>query len=257
MTSNNVLWLGMLLFLLLVTSCVVHFIDNYNPHIQQITHIQSDSLERSSNDPFSKDVEIDTFIGDELQKGLEKLTIPASKIYISDMNDSNKNILSTDLKTQNSSISVKSEQPPLKIANKIDKKIIPKKEKTVKKAPKKIKTVKKPKKVKKVRKISIESVILTKELYPKHTNLVTMERTFFNDIIKRVKNDENLFIKINCGHITPKMRRYLQKIVAYLRKNGLKSSQIKIVTEKLKNKQNIVETNGRNDFMELSLIERI
>ncbi len=255
MRSDNVLWLGMLLFLLLVTSCVVHFIDNYNPHIQRVVHVQNNSSTQSVDDPFSKDVQIDTFIGDELQKGLESLTIPKSN-NTSEVNIT-ENISISDI-VQSSVKIDKKEQQNIKIPNKIDKNIIPKKEKISKKPIYRKKIVQNRQNSKKNQKIFIQPVIITKDFYLRRDKkLIGDERAFLKSIAKRVLNDNSLFIQINTGYITPLKREYLQQISRYLRKNGLKTSQFEIITEKTKNKQNIVEPDSKNDFIELLLIERI
>ncbi len=246
MTSNNVLWLGMLLFLLLVTSCVVHFIDTCNPNLTQIAQIESKPPEDLQIDPFSKDVQIDSFIGDELQKGLENLTIQSVN---NDKNETNE--------TNITKIPIKKEQPPIKIPNKIDKNIIVKKEVKNEKT-KKRKKVLKEHVLKRDKRLLIESILKTREFFiTKNAKLAKDDKRFLNKIAKTVKSDSSLIIKIKTAHITPSIRKYLQQIVKYLKDKGLKSSRIEIITESSKNKKNIVKINNKKNSVELLLTERI
>ena len=138
------------------------------------------------------------------------------------------------------------------ISNKIDKNLIPKKEKKIKRH------IIHRKKALKTKKVTIESVLISEEFYiEKDKKLSGKHREFLKKIAKIALTNSSVYVKIEAENLNYTKRKYILQIKKYLKNRGLKSSQIKIVQERSKKKQNIVKSYKKDNFLELLLIERI
>jgi hypothetical protein len=271
MTSKNILFLGSLLFVLLVTSCVAYFLEKYNPMFSTVSPASAEEvalqeitvpveIEQVAPKAFDGKIDIDTITPEKnitiapIPESIQKMPKPSTQ-EIAVQKEQNRT------ENEKNQSNIKENIKPILIATKINKEIIPKKQ--IKKVQKpNIKKVTPKKKImpapKTKRKIIIEPVILTRTLNPSLKGSLSYEdKLFLQNIAARAKRNRDLSVLLSTSDITPEKRKYLQKIKAFLKQKGLTSKQVKIEINREKREKKFLFSEQKTDKIELSLIERI
>lgn len=264
MSSKNLLLLGSLLFLLLVTVCSVFFLDKYNPLMQSVT--ESEPITTTPADLFPQEIPIATASQTVVNTSLpeKNITTAPAEPEVPAKHEANTTDQTPSLHT---------------VAPKIDRTKIPAATLRKPKIPEQplpaiaeSKTT--PEKIKKrviqpkystlevtesSQSIYIEPVILNKTLHVSESgNLHRWDKTFLNDLAKRIKRGQNLILKVNATTpVTSQKRKYMQNIRRYLISRGVPSRKIKLIILKRTKGHEIIITDNRKEKIELALIERI
>ncbi|RUM67014.1 MAG: hypothetical protein DSZ05_03350 [Sulfurospirillum sp.] len=246
MTSKNILFIGALLFTLLVTSCVAYFLERFNPLIQTLPYATPQ------------------------QKSYKQVVIIPEQnttVSLSGENDTSNAIIKTDIETVFADPVIKTEEqtetnrtiPKIsqQIASRVDTKIIPKEEKRHRSIIVNQPKTQKPVIVRK-KGIVIQPVLLSKVLNPSRSGqLYRTDKTLLQDIAHKMKRDKNLYIVLSTLGITPKKRNYLKSVKTYLLEKGVKPGDIKLEINREDNYKKYVFSDRGKDKIELLLLERI
>lgn len=268
MTSKNLLFTGALLFLLLVTSCVVYFLERFNPFIHKVAYTEYETLSPEANlsqTVFTEKIAIDTIktVENDLS---DSNTTSSQTPPVQAMRENSQNT-TTGMSVVNNERNTTEKHKNVKLATKIDTTRIPE---TVTAAV--VTKVKKPAMKKKVRhvvrkkstnrqtkeKIVIEPVLLSKELHVSPSGkLYRWDRTFLRDIAQKIKQNKKRYIALSVTDKDATIRTYVRNIRAYLLKMGLHKEQIKIKFKNRKQTNKYVFSDQKRDTIEFSLVERI
>ena len=268
MTSKDVLFFGLLLLLLLVTSCIGYFWDRYNPEIVTVTspapttlaQVETTALKpkETNTSPFIRQIPITTLqtVTDETNRS-QSVKTTASVHSIQPKKE-------TGMPTEITSKQSSSKQHPLRekrIAS--DKKrhktkrhiTVTHKAQHIEKASHRKTAFAK---VKPKRKVEIESVLDTRELSIDHNaKLSPALRTYLSTIAHKAYRDSRLKIRLVTSDIDERSRIFLQKIRRYLIARGAAAKQIELKIKRKKQNRKYVVSNQKRDTIEVSLIERI
>ena len=238
MTSKNILVIGLMLFMLLVTSCVAYFLERYNPMIETVTYAQE---EQRTFTPVIIVPEPNATATLPAQAEENKTTAAAA--------------IEKNVTLPEANITIPKVSEP--VATKINRKIIPKKQKPKRPAPvrheKKTKTV-----VSTKSGIVIEPVLMTETLQAsRNGRLDNSVKALLRSVAQKAKAGKDRYILLTTPGITAAKRGYLKHIKAYLLHNGVKPQQIKIKITRAKRGEKYVSSDTQKDTIELSLLERI
>ncbi len=272
MSSKNLLLLGSLLFLLLLTACSVFFIDRYNPLMQNDMRYEpimeeGTQLQDSDTGRFSETIPIATETeGTAEHTGTE-----------SDVTQSQQQQHETSPQTE---ANLSHPAPPAlrTIAPEIDLSRVPEAdemrarqqsagEKRVHAAARSVKRKKRiaqPKRsgMKPDRSggaILIEPVLLEKALtISPGGGLYRWDRTFLSDLADRMKRNRTLSLKVvTATPVATEKRVYMQNIRRFLIDRGVAPQRIRLIVQKRRKRSPVVITDNREESVELVLIERI
>ncbi len=236
MTSKNILFIGGLLFLLLVTSCVAYFLERYNPHIHNVVYRPSLQNEKPLVSPVEVslgDIEEEERNTSILREQITILSKPATE-------ETNRSVPLPKGKTIATKV-VQHKSVPAKKKRRTQKKKSP------------LKYVIVPK-----RKVIIEPVLWTKELALSPTGrLRQSDKSILMKFAQRAKQNRELSILISTSAMDTKRRSYLRQIRSYLQNRGVLPRQIKIELNREEREKKVVFSEQKRDKIELSLIERI
>jgi len=246
MTSKNILFIGTMLFALLVTSCVAYFLERYNPMIETVTYTQSEQRtftpviivpEPNATLPIPHEENLTTAAAIVTEKNVTRPVILPKKV----LPEANKTV-------------PKISEP---VATKINRKIVPKKQKP--KRPAHVKYTKKTKPaVNNKNGIVIEPVLMTKTLQvSRNGRLGNTAKALLRSVARKIKAGKDRYILLSTPGITAAKRGYLKQIKAYLLHKGVKPQQIKIKITRVKSGKKYVSSDTQKDTIELSLLERI
>ena len=238
MTSKNILFIGTMLFALLVTSCVAYFLERYNPMIETVTYTQRE--ERT----FTPVIIV--------PEPNATVTLPAEENKTTASAATEKNVTVPE-----ANITIPKVSEP--VATKINRKIIPKKPKPKPKRPAPVRHTKKIKPVVSTKSsIIIEPVLMTETLQAsRNGRLNNNVKALLRSVAQKVKEGKDRYILLSTPGITATKRVYLKHLKAYLLHNEVKSQQIKIKITRAKNGKKYVSSDTQKDTIELSLLERI
>ena len=273
MTSKNLLFTGALLFLLLVTSCVVYFLERFNPFIHKVAYTEYETLsvnENISQTIFAEKVAIDTI--ETIENNFSDINTTSTEVKpIHIAKEQSQNHPEKTMAQKKEDINNSKEPEIIKLATKIDMTPIPEhittSTKEIKKVQKSLLKRKKnlrssKKKVlstpNKSKKIIIEPVLLTKELQVSPSGkLYRWDRTFLHDIAQKIKQNKKRYVTLLVTDKDATKRNYVRNIRAYLLKMGISKEQIKIKFKNRKQTNKYVFSDQKRDTIEFSLVERI
>ena len=248
MTSKNILFIGAILFLLLVTSSVTYFLDEYNPLIETVTYEQEEQhtlrppvvIAQETNTPHMLPLEENRTAAIVQEHNMTSALIQPKKT----------------LPEVNQTIPETSKPLLTKIERKIV--IIPKREKTKHRVP--VKHVKKYKtsSLRKKSAVIIEPVVMTKTLQVSRTGrLNSRTKTLLRTVARKVKTGKGRYIRLATQDITAGKRNYLKELKSYLLHKGVSPGQIEIKITRTTNKKKYVFSDIQKNIIEFSLLERI
>ena len=258
MTSKNVLLLGSLLFLLLVTLCSVFFWDRYNTEIATVnltepqtdTALTSSSMQPQSEEKhFVEEVPIQSMVARHVAQQAEKA--PEQRAAVTSPSET------TAPTTTESPRTAQTKQPEVNttLLQKPSQQNMQSSPKVIQQ-PNTEKPSKVPKKQKQKR-VIIEPVVDTKLLTVSPSgNLYRWDKPWLRDLARRIKSQKNMQVHLKTDHMTPLKRTYMQHIRDYLVTQGIDARRVIIVSEANRS-TNIVHTNTQNNQIELLLTERM
>jgi hypothetical protein len=276
MSSKNLLLLGSLLFLLLVTLCSVAFIERYNPLMQTVSDedLVSEEIASKQDTPASADL-----FTEEIP--IATTPQPPHTPLITEENISQIPQPTTSKLETNVSVEDNLSSAPLHvIAPKIDLDKLSltttthamesnKTVRTIHKSEPKVRKYRKRKQKRVITapilqkdKIEIEPVILNRRLHVSTTGkLHRWDKTFLNDLAHRFKQNRRLLLELyTTTPVSAPTRIYMQNIRKYLIKHGVEAENIKLIVRKERKKRGIVITDDNHNkqkSIELALIERM
>ncbi len=257
MTSKNVLLMGVLLFLLLVTLCSAFFWDRYNPDIETVNPGQSETAVSPSSfhtntmeESFVEEVPIRT-----IPKTNSSLTVSVPKEPLKKPSPGKTVIKEHPASIRNVHAEINATDTKHQIAS--DRNESLRQTPSVQKNPPvKGKTSPAQESGAKKKKIIIEPVVETKVLTVSRSGqLFRWDRPYLKDLARQLKEQKNLYVVLRTPHITDVKRRYMQHIRDYMVKLGINPKRIKMVTKAKATKVSLTET--QNNHVELLLTERM
>ncbi len=256
MSSKNVLWLGSLLFLLLVTSCIAFFIDRFNPQITAVSYSSAPSAhqprDKTAEDRFTEHVTIATMPEAE-ESNRTTLLSP----QVPDTETKSKP-LTVPAKAASSATAPRPVAPASQGKPPVQQHLkVPgtKPRKQHKKTPPAAVDLK----IKTTPALIVEPVLQSEMLTPSRSGkLYRRDRLKLSKIATRTLRNRELAIVLRSDRPpTPQMKRYLTNIVHYLRRYGLSEKRIRIEATSHATESGAVRFDKKNGKIELLLIERI
>jgi len=245
MTSKNILFIGGLLFALLVTSCVAYFLERFNPLIHTIKYT---THEKNEYTPVIILPEPNTTVTLPVEEN-RSLSLPAEQKEIP-----TEKPLTPKVPGINESLP-KTSQPA---AAKKDHKIVPQKRKHHNTAQLHTKKEKEITAHRHSKGIVIEPVLLTRTLHPSPGGLLYRnDKSLLRDIAQRIRHKGDLYLLLSTFGITPKKRSYMQRLRAYLLQKGVKPQQIKVEIKRASPNKKYIFSDQNKDKIELSILERM
>ena len=255
MSSKNVLWLGSLLFLLLVTSCIAFFIDRFNPQITAVSYRATPPIHQShgniAEDRFTEHVTIATMPEAEESN---RTVLPAPHVPES---ETKSKPLTVPAKAASSAAAT----PPVAPASQRKPSIQQHLKMPGTKPHKQHKTTPSATvdlKIKTTPALIVEPVLQSEMLTPSRSGkLYRRDRLKLSKIATRTLRNRELAIVLRSDRpLTPKMKRYLANIAHYLHRYGLSEKRIRIEATSHATESEAVHFDKENGKIELLLIER-
>ena len=203
MQSKNVLLLGILFVFLLITFCIVKYIDNFHPSLHKVTIPNQEIIDQNfMQETISEKQDTDNYL--QVIKLVEKEE--------KDIQDAYNKALKHQ--TQNSSKSIKKPKPV------------------------KIQKVEKPT-IKEPQKITIEAILQSLTLLANHDKrLSNLEKTKLKKLAQNLHKNPSSFLRIEAD----KKSKKLNLAKKYLTSLGISSSDVQIKNSKSKNIISVLET---------------
>ena len=263
MTSKDVLFFGLLLLLLLVTSCIGYFWDRYNPEIVTVTppapttlaqvETTSPKPKESNESPFMQQIPITTLqtVTAETNKSQTvKTAVAAHTLRPKKITEVPTKMISKQ-QTVNRQQNSLNKKPHETNRHRAATHKAKSREKATHRKTAFVKTELK-------RKVEIESVLDTHDFpVDQNAKLSHSLRAYLVAIAHKAHQNPRLMIKLVTSKTDERHRRFLQKIRRYLLRQGVTAQQIELKIKRKKQNRKYVVSNQKRDTIEVSLIERI